>query len=285
MLKKRLGRGLDSLIPQAEAPAAMPDRRGIEIARIQPNPYQPRREFSPGELDELRRSIGEKGLLQPILVRQTPDGFQIVAGERRLRACRELGWETIPGTVVDVPDGQMLEVALVENLQRQDLNAIEKALAFRQLIDTFHLTHEEAALRVAVDRSSVTNHLRLLDLPERVREHVAEGRLSMGHARALLALPPTEDKERAADRVLARQLSVRETERLCSNRSGKRGVSGRREPAGDDDHRIRHLERELEQALATKVRITRQKVGGQIVIDFYTDAEFSRLQGILLSRA
>lgn len=283
MLKKRLGRGLDSLFSQPAEPESPRDYQLIDIASIAANPFQPRRAFDAAELAQLQQSIAEKGLLQPIVVRPAVSGYQIIAGERRFRACRELGLEKIPAIVREVPDSQMLEIALIENIQRKDLNPIEKAEAFRQLIDSLNLTHEEAALRVGKDRSSVTNYLRLLDLPPQVRDLLAENRLSMGHARALLSLPTPDEQARAAQDVVDGKLSVRDTEKqFVHSKTGKKKGRGRRPADRGGDHRIADLERQFEEALATKVRIVRKGAGGQVVIDFYSDVEFLRLQEALL---
>ncbi len=281
MLKKRLGRGLDSLFSQP-AEGESREYQSIPLSSLVPNPFQPRRVFDAEELAQLRQSIAEKGLLQPIVVRAVASGFQIVAGERRLRACKELGLDSIPAIVREVPDSQMLEIALVENIQRRDLNPIEKAEAFRQLIDSLNLTHEEAAIRVGKDRSSVTNYLRLLDLPTPVRDLLSENRLSMGHARAILSLPSAEEQTRAAQDVVDGKLSVRDTEKqFVQSKTGKRKGRGRKSDRAAD-HRLTDLERQFEEALATKVRIVRKGSGGQILVDFYSDAEFVRLQECLL---
>ena len=232
MAEKRpaLGRGLSALIP--EAPAAPPPAppvapaptkdttpTEVDLDLIAPNPYQPRLNFDEAKLEELAQSIRANGLIQPIVVRRAPKGggtpFEIIAGERRWRAAQRAGLLRVPVLVKDVPDEKLLEVALIENIQREDLNPIDEALAYRRLIDDFNLTQEALATAVGKDRSSVANFLRLLKLPDSVRKEVASGALSMGHARALLAIEQEAALERAAREVLERKLSVRETEALA----------------------------------------------------------------------
>src|SRR5690349_18232942 len=187
---RRLGRGLEALIPGAASPAAVPasDLQRIAISRVRQNPFQPRREFDTAELAELEASLKASGLLQPITVRRRGDAYELIAGERRLRAASNLGWTEISAIVRDFDDRTMLVLALVENLQRANLNAVEEARGYRRLIDDFQLTQQQVAEAVGKDRTTVTNLLRILTLPERVREMVERGELSSGHARALLAL-------------------------------------------------------------------------------------------------
>lgn len=287
--RKRLGKGLDSLFsaatPSPVDPRGKETLRWIDPAGIEPNPYQPRRDFPTVELEELKQSIAEKGLLQPLVVRATSIGFQLIAGERRLRASKELGLERVPAIVREASDEDLLEMALIENLQRQDLNPIEKALAFRQLVDVFGLTHDAAAARIGKDRSSVTNYLRLLDLPTPVRELVAGGDLSMGHARALLTLPTCEEQARAAQAVVQDRLSVRETERRFAAPGPKRIERKKRATrlGPEVDPGAAEWEREFEQALATKVRVVPRGQGGTITIEFYSNEQFCALRDRLMA--
>ena len=221
---RRLGRGLSALIssapaiqPAPSAPGSAPSEpfREIRLDHIVPNPRQPRRDFSDDELQELQLSLQASGLLQPIAVRPRNDGkFELIAGERRFRAATRLGWNTIPAVIRDVSDEQLLSLALVENLQREDLNPIEEAEGFRQLINDFGLAHQQVAQAVGKDRSTVTNALRLLTLPDDVQRLVREGSLTLGHARAMLGVPPVTSLAELAQKIISQRLSVREVERL-----------------------------------------------------------------------
>lgn len=270
-----LGRGLDALIPRAAPTSDIPE---IPVDRIARNPHQPRNRFDEGETAELAASIQLHGVLQPIVVRATADGeYELIAGERRLRAARIAGLTHIPAVVRESADGEQLELALVENLQRQDLNAIEEAAAYRELIDQFTLSHEEVARKVGKSRVAVSNALRLLDLTVEVREAVADGRISEGHGRALAALTVPELQRAALLIVIERHLSVRQTEELVRR---KRDASpSRRGSAISDD--LSDLEAQLRGLLATRVGIVRTRRGGRLVIDFYSDEELDRLHAII----
>ena len=270
-----LGRGLDALIPRAVAASDIPE---IPVDRIARNPHQPRSRFDEGETAELAASIQLHGVLQPIVVRATADGgYELIAGERRLRAARIAGLTHIPAVVRESADGEQLELALVENLQRQDLNAIEEAAAYRELIDQFALSHEEVARKVGKSRVAVSNALRLLDLTTEVREAVADGRITEGHGRALAALTVPELQRAALLIVIERHLSVRQTEELVRR---KRDASpSRRGSAISDD--LSDLEAQLRGLLATRVGIVRTRRGGRLVIDFYSDEELDRLHAII----
>jgi ParB family chromosome partitioning protein len=280
-----LGKGLSALIPDVPEPR-IPITE-IDIDRLAPNTFQPRAHLDDARLDELARSIKSNGVIQPIVVRRVGDGFQIIAGERRWRAAQKAGLLRVPVVVRDVLEGQersLLETALVENLQRENLNPIEEALAYRRLADDFHLTQEEVASTVGKDRTSVANCIRLLKLPDEVRADVAAGTLSMGHARALLALAGEADQRRTARDVLARGLSVRETESLV-----KKLVEGAKPPApaptppAPVDVHTRAAEDRLRFALGTRVRIVRKGTRGRIEIDFGSEEEliglYERLVG------
>ena len=279
MLKK-LGRGLDSLIEETRAPARESATR-IPTTAIRPNPNQPRREFDEETIRELAASIREHGLLQPILVRPVDDGYELVAGERRFRACGVLKFEEIPAIVRDVPDEQMLEIALVENLQREDLNAIEKAQAYQRYVDELDLTHEQAAGRLGKDRSTITNQLRLLDLPSGIQAMVSRGTLAMGHARALLGASDPSAQGRIAARIEKEGLSVREVERLV--KSSRDAVSTpRKAPAPEKSAYLMDLERRLRERFATKAKIDGGKNRGKLVLEYYSMDELGRLLEILL---
>ena len=267
-----LGRGLSALIPQRNG--GHPSAIDIPIARVVPNPNQPRKRFDPDDLEGLAASIVEHGVLQPILVTETVDGYQLIAGERRLRAAQAVGLERIPAVIRQLSDRDQLEVALVENLQRADLDPIEAANAYRQLIDEFGLTADEVAQRIGRARSTIANTMRLLDAPAVVQAAVAEGRLTEGHARALGGLTP-EMQERVLDSVIGQELSVRQTEELV-----RRLREPRPTPAAAphrQDTELQRVEEDLRQALGTKVSLARSRKGGRIVIEYYSDEEFGRL--------
>src|SRR5438067_262099 len=234
-----LGKGLSALIPDAPELRA-PSSMDVDVDRLAPNEFQPRAHVDDVRLEELTRSIRSNGIIQPIVVRKVGDRFQIIAGERRWRAAKHAGLLRVPIVVREVAPGQeqsLLEMALIENIQREDLNPIEEALAYRRLAEDFHLRQEDIAAAVGKDRASIANHLRLLKLPEEVRSDVASGRLSMGHARALLALDDNAARRRVARDVIARSLSVRETESLVKKMAaGEAPPKELSSPAGPDVH-------------------------------------------------
>ncbi len=276
-----LGKGLSALIPDAPEPRVSPVE--IDIDRLSPNRYQPRAHVTDdAALEELSRSIKANGIIQPIVVRRDGDRFQIIAGERRWRAALKAGLTRVPIVVRDVAPGQersLLEVALIENIQRADLNPIEEALAYRRLTDEFQLRQEDVAAQVGKDRASIANFLRLLKLPDDVRADVAAGTLSMGHARAILALPAEQAQRDAARDVIARGLSVRETESMVKKavETGA-GESPRAEPAERKvDVHTRAAEERLRLVLGTRVRIVRKGAKGRIEIDFVSEEELIRI--------
>jgi ParB family chromosome partitioning protein len=270
-----LGRGLDALIPRATPTSTVPE---IPIERIARNPRQPRNRFDDAETADLAASIGLHGVLQPVVVRMAADGgYELIAGERRLRAARIAGLTHIPAVVRESADGEQLELALVENLQRQDLNAIEEAGAYRELIDRFTLSHEEVARRVGKSRVAVSNALRLLELTPEARQAIADGRITEGHGRALAALTVPELQRAALLIVIERHLSVRQTEELVRRKRGPTEARQRGEISGD----LADLEAQLRGLLATRVGIVRTRRGGRLVIDFYSDEELDRLHGII----
>jgi ParB family chromosome partitioning protein len=271
-----LGRGLASLIPQRH-PSQPGHAAMVEIAtsRIRANPLQPRKRFDPESLATLTASIAEHGVLQPILVTETVDGYQLVAGERRLRAAQAAGLDRIPAVVRQLADREQLELALVENLQREDLDPLETAHAYRQLIEEFGFSQEDLADRVGRARSTVANTLRLLDLAPGVQIAVADGSLTEGHGRALGGLP-VEAQARVLDSVIGQDLSVRQTEELV-----RRLREPRPQPAGPAarpiDPDLARVEEDLRLALGTKVSLARSRRGGRIVIEYYSDEELGRL--------
>jgi ParB family transcriptional regulator, chromosome partitioning protein len=270
-----LGRGLDALIPRA-APAS--DTPEIAMDRIAHNPHQPRTRFDDAETAELAASIVLHGVIQPIVVRAAADGgYELIAGERRLRAARIAGLSHIPAVVRESAEGELLELALVENVQRQDLNAIEEASAYRELIDRFGHSHEEVARKVGKSRVAISNALRLLDLAPETRDAISDGRITEGHGRALAALTVPELQHAALLVVLDRHLSVRQTEELVRRKRDPGTPRRSRAISGD----LADLEAQLRGLLATRVGIVRTRRGGRLVIDFYSDEELDRLYAII----
>ena len=268
-----LGRGLSALIPDAPAPQAAERALDVDIDLLQPNKFQPRTHMDDGRIDELARSIRSNGVIQPIVVRKAENGYEIVAGERRWRASQRAGLLKVPVVVRDIPDDRLLAAALIENIQREDLNPIEEAHAYRRLGDEFGLTQEQIAESVGKDRSSVANYVRLLRLPPELRDHVGGRALSMGHARALLSLPDAESQLRVGHEIVQKGLSVRDTEALV-----KRAVSPAPEkPEVPKDVHTRAAEDRLRFALGTRVRIVRKGKAGKIEIDFSDENELQRI--------
>jgi ParB family transcriptional regulator, chromosome partitioning protein len=278
-----LGKGLSALIP--DAPPARLSPAEVDIDLLSPNEYQPRQRVDDPALDDLARSIKANGVIQPIVVRRADHGYRIIAGERRWRAAQRAGLTRVPVVVRDVPAGQdpkLLELALVENLQRSDLNPIEEAAAYERLSQQFQLTQEQIAEAVGKDRSSVANYLRLLKLPQEVRAEIADGRLTMGHARAVLALPDEAAQRQLAREVIARTLSVRETEALVKKLAAPAARAG--SVAAVSDVHTRAAEDRLKLALGTRVRIIRRGKAGTIRIEFTSEDELQRLYEQLTDR-
>jgi len=282
--KKVLGRGLGALIPQRpEAPEAhaTPGLAEIPISQIQPNPYQPRKTFNEASIEELARSVREHGIVQPLVVTRAGDKYKLIAGERRFRAAQKAGLTTVPALIKEMmQEGDALQIALIENIQREDLNPIEEALAYHQLHDDFQLTQEEISKRVGKERSTVANFLRLLKLPEPVKKLLASGQLSMGHARALLAIESPKKQEQLADRVVRKNLNVRQTEMLASESSPKTTEKKEKEK----DVFTRDAEDKLQRTLRTKVEIDRRRRGGVIHIRYGSEDELIRVVDELMGR-
>jgi ParB family chromosome partitioning protein len=269
-----LGRGLASLIPQrATATTAVVE---IPLARITANPHQPRSHVDDTRLEELAASIREHGVLQPVLVTETLDGYQLVAGERRVRAARIAGLERIPALLRQLADRDQLEIALVENVQRADLDPIDEAHAYRQLIEEFGLTQERVAERVGKARATVANTLRLLDLHPDVQAAIADGRLTEGHGRALGGLP-VDGQAHVVGTVIGQDLSVRQTEELVRRLREPRAATREPAPPRRLDPDLERLEEDLRERLGTKVSLSRSRNGGRIVIEYYSDEELGRL--------
>ncbi len=288
MSRQALGKGLEALIPlQGDVetrPSTSSRPNEIPIENIVPNPFQPRQAFSPQELDELAASIREKGIVQPILVRPHTGGkFEVVAGERRWRAAKLAGLSQVPALIRELSDHESLEIALVENIQREDLNPVEEAQAYNQLITQFKLTQEEMAKKVGKDRSSVANTLRLLQLPPSILEMVKKSRLSEGHARALLGISDTGAMERLAQKVVRDNLSVREVERLAQGIKPAKPVKAKSSKRSDlKDPHTRNLEEELRRKLSTQVKVLpRSGQKGKIEIEYYSLEDLDRILALL----
>jgi len=285
--KKVLGRGLGALIPQrqeAPAPAESHATQGlaeIPISQIQPNPFQPRKTFNEASIDELARSVRQHGIVQPLVVTRAGDKYKLIAGERRFRAAQKAGLTTVPVLIKEMmTEGDALQIALIENIQREDLNPIEEAMAYHQLHDDFQLTQEEISRRVGKERSTVANFLRLLKLPDSVKKLLASGQLSMGHARALLAIESPKKQEQLADRVVRKNLNVRQTEMLASESSPKTAEKKEKEK----DVFTRDAEDKLQRTLRTKVEIDRRRRGGVIHIRYGSEDELIRVVDELMGR-
>jgi ParB family transcriptional regulator, chromosome partitioning protein len=287
MVEKRpaLGRGLSALIPDVPAPPSTRERDAppveLDIDLLTPNPRQPRMQIDEARLEELSQSIRTNGLIQPILVRHHGDHYEIVAGERRWRAAQHAGLLKVPVTVRDVPDDKLLEIALVENIQREDLNPIEEAQAYRRLADELHLSQEDIAHAVGKDRATVANFMRLLRLPVETRNELAAGALTTGHARALLALPDDVAQRRLARAVISGGLSVRETEALVRRETTPAQPAP---PAPKVDPNTRAAEDRLKLALGTHVRIIRKRKGGRLEVDFKDEDELQRIYELLTEK-
>jgi ParB family chromosome partitioning protein len=288
---RRLGRGLEALIPGSATQPSSPgsDLERIPISRIRANPFQPRRDFPPAELAELEASLRASGLLQPVTVRRRGDAYELIAGERRLRAATNIGWTEILAIVRDIDDRTMLVLALVENLQRANLNAVEEARGYRRLIEEFQLTQQQVADGVGKDRTTITNLLRILSLPESVQQMVEHGTLSTGHARALLALGPAHSATDFANEAVARQLSVRELEQRVRERSGaslttKRPASSASpQQTASVDPAAKRIEDDLRRYFQTDVRLHLSGAAkGKIELSFYSHDDLDRILDLIL---
>jgi len=279
MTKRALGRGLGTLIPGAGVPQEEEEIREsaseMEIARIVPNRFQPRQVFEDKALEELTASIRIHGVIQPILVRRLNNGvYELIAGERRWRAAQIAGLKKIPVVIKDIPDEKSLEFALIENLQRENLNPIEAAQGYQRLLKEFTLSQEEIATRVGKERSTITNYLRLLSLPEKIKDYLAKSLLTPGHAKAILAISDRDEQIRFAGHLVARGASVREAEAWSKEwgaKKRKKKVIERRDPTFKD------VEERLQRVFGTKVRIFPEKKGGKVVLEYYTLEDLNRI--------
>jgi ParB family chromosome partitioning protein len=276
--RQALGKGLGALIPEKPSPELEGKRAfhfcGIE--EIQPNPFQPRKAFDDAHLQELVESIREKGILQPLVVRKKGEGYELIAGERRWRAAQKAGIKEVPIVIKEIPDSEILELSLIENIQRENLNPIEEGEAFKRLIDQFHLTQEEVSRKVGKDRTTITNTVRLLKLPPEIRQSLADGTISMGHARAFLSLDGPEKQRLALKKVLQAGLSVRQTESLVKRLRSRTPST----PAKSGSEWVAIVE-DLQRALGTKVRIVGKRKRGRIEIAFYSPEELDRIIELL----
>lgn len=272
MKKGGLGKGLSALIPEKRAKEARGETEVVqlEVAQLKPHRHQPRETFDPIRLEELKASIETKGLIQPVLVRATDGGYELICGERRVRAARELGMETIPAVVRQVNDSEALELSLIENLQREDLNPIEEATAYQRLIEEFGLGQDELAEILGRDRSSISNTLRLLKLPKPVQDRISQGEISPGHAMAILSLRSAAMQVKLCERIIAKGLSVRATEQLVKAKTPSKR-------AARFDPEIIAFQEELQRILGTKVRIRPGRRGGRIEIEYYSDEDLERI--------
>jgi ParB family chromosome partitioning protein len=281
-----LGRGLSALIGEATRPApAVETSLELDIDLIDPNPEQPRTRFAPANLDELAQSIRANGVVQPIVVRAIAGRFQIVAGERRWRAAQKAELRRIPAVIREVADDRLLELALIENIQRQELNPIEEARAYRKLIDTIGLTQEQVAERVGKDRTIITTAMRLLRLPDEVLRHVEEGRISAGHGRALLMTSDAAIQRQVASSIIDFGLSVRETEKTVKRLSRSPKTIDNKQHTRVIDANVKAAETRLMRALSTNVKIKPDKkgVGGKIEIEYYSIDDLDRIYRIILN--
>ena len=282
--KLALGKGLGALIPDISATGDMEaDYFYCQVSLIRPNRYQPRKKFKEKELAALSASIKEQGIIQPLLIRRLDDGYELVAGERRLRAAKLAGYRDVPCVIKDLTEKQLLEMSLVENIQRENLNPMEEADAYHRLITEFELTQEEAAIHVGKSRSAVANFLRLRQLPESIKESIVDGALSMGHARALLGISNKAQQSAVWRAVVAKGLSVRETESLV-NRLKKESGDSRKRKEGSDEIYFTNISEELSRNFGTKVKIRRRGQKGKVEIEFYSNEDLDRLLHLLNQR-
>ena len=275
----RLGRGLNALIPEKEQQTGdgqVQSVNQIEVARIKANPFQPRMDFDPQALRELKSSIKEKGVIQPVTVREVNGGYELISGERRLRAVTELGVEKVPAYIIEVNSKEeMLELAIIENVQREKLNPIEQAVAYQRLIDECNLTQEVVAQKIGKDRTTITNMLRLLKLPENIQQSVQREQLSMGHARALLAVDDEEAQQEIWKKTVKNNYSVRKLEKIIKN--WQEGTLKEKQGKSRRSVFIQKVEDDLRELFGTKVNIRSKKEGGSVDIEFYSPEDLNRL--------
>lgn len=281
--KRALGRGLEALIQPKEAESvSQPQERilNLAISEIKTNKYQPRLEFNQEKLNDLTSSIKEKGVVQPVLVRRILGGYELIAGERRLRAVKNLGMEKIPAIVKEVSDIDMLEISLIENIQREGLNPMEEAHSFQKFITDFNFTQEKIAKVLGKDRSTIANVIRLLGLPKKIQDFISKGSITAGHAKAILSIPTEMDQLRVANIVVKKGLSVRETEALAARRAA--GVKPK--AAVTKDQNILDIENGLQQLFGTRVKIVHGKTRGKIQVEYYSNDDLGRILEIMYTK-
>ncbi len=273
--RKALGKGLSALIPEADRlEDGQEEFFKCPVDAIEANPYQPRQDISESDLEGMVNSVREKGIVTPLLVSRTETGYQLIAGERRWRAAQKAGLERVPVVVREVTPYESLELALIENIHRKDLNAVEEALAYKRLLEEAEITQDSLAKRLGKDRSSITNLLRLLNLPLSIQKDLIDGRLSMGHARVLVGIGDPEEQKGLRDAVIKKGLSVRQTETLAKKRRGPRNLKNKQ---SELDYYVQSLADKLKLSLGTKVEIKKKGREGRIVVYFYSDEELERL--------
>lgn len=275
MERKALGKGISALIPDRETEKGEKIML-LSLSQIRPSPLQPRKEFDSQSLEELTQSIREKGVIQPVLVRRRGDYYELIAGERRLRAANLLNLKEIPAIIKEAEDRDSLELSLIENIQRENLNPIEEARAYQYLMDKFGLTQEEISEILGKARVTITNTLRLLKLPLEVQEEIKKNRITFGHGKALLEIEDPNQQRRLLQTIIANTLSVRELENLIKGHHAKLGKRKMRQISARDPY-LAVLEEELQHALATKVRISKRKKRGHILIEFYSQEDLERI--------
>ncbi|ADL08984.1 ParB/RepB/Spo0J family partition protein [Thermosediminibacter oceani] len=282
MTKKGLGRGLGALIPMMDEKTDEKNIQEISISEIRPNEHQPRKAFDDEKLSELAASIKEHGVLQPVILRKVKNGYEIVAGERRWRAARIAGIDKIPAVVKELTDAEVMQIALIENLQREDLNPLEEAAAYKRLMEEFGMTQEELAARIGKSRSQIANTVRLLNLEPEIQQMIKQGRLTAGHARALLAVDDPRERMKIARRITEENISVRETEEIAKTvalKAGKKREKGRGE---EINPALLHVTEQLQKVLGTKVRVKGSERKGRIEIEFYSEDELERILEIII---
>lgn len=282
MKRKALGKGLSALLPDVPETTGGESLAEIDVKRIDPNPFQPRQHMEQAKIQELARSLAQDGLMQPLVVRRVGSRFQLVAGERRWRAARLAGFKQVPAVVRDVPEERLLELALIENIQREDLNSMEEAVAYKRMVSELGLSQEQVAEKVGKDRSTVANLLRLLRLPDSIRKAIARNEISPGHARPLLAIDNAQTQTEIAQEIVEKGLSVREVERRVKTLSAPPKQSKSKKVASHTDPNTRAAEDQLRQALGARVRILRKGRGGTLEIGFFSEEELSKIYEILL---
>ena len=276
-MDKRLGRGLEALIPEKITNIEDAQKIGkLKVSSIVPNRFQPRKRFDSERLKELKDSISEKGIIQPVIVRPVEDGFELIAGERRFRAAQELGHEEIPAIIKDVADADSLEIALIENIQREELNPVEEANAYMNLMQKFNFTQEEISKAVGKNSSTISNTMRLLTLPELIQDYISDALISMGHAKAVLSLPTERSRIRFAKKIIRKNLSVRQAEELVRQKMQK---PQRSKP--EKDAHLARIEEELQHYLGTRVKVLHGKKRGRVEIFYYSNEDLERVLNLI----